>query len=595
MSDFAMAVPERDAVRDVCRREVPRRTVVGAAACAVSALAAGSVFGASPARADESGLSGDPRGAEEGGPGTRFTTFPNVDEIGIVHEAESEEDADVVIVGSGIGGLMCAMITAENAPDARIIIAEQRGFLGGGANYAEQNDLPLPGVDWETALQQGDETAAISHYIKDGMLYAQKAYNQGKDSAWLYLKHKLVLRPGNHYRYEGGNGSKTVARLQEKIETDEAYTNIEIRLNTRATALLLEDDHTCVGIQLRDQASGAYTDVHTKAVVLHAGGMSNNLELLQNYSGQDMSKLEALDQGHYGDGHLMAEQTAHGICKTVALSSMMGYVPGLSYQSILNASVTTNPTCVFVNQDGVRFTREDVDHIKTEDDIMFLVHYSKLVEQQGKVFSIVGKDLIELFERHEQWMMLGFYGVPEMPLDEWDVHEELERYVGSNPNIYVADTLEELAEKIGVPVDSFVETIERYDADCAAGSGDSVFLKPAESMIPVGEGPYYAFALKSFLVNTNNGIRINRYCQVVDPQYVPIEGLYAGGISVSGFNDEIYHTGLCQGVAVFTGSQSARHLVEHCLGGTVAENWFGDEEYTEASESELVLEEGYEA
>ena len=144
----------------------------------------------------------------------------------------------------------------------------------------------------------------------------------------------------------------------------------------------------------------------------------------------------------------MAEQTAHGICKTAALSSMMGYVPGFSYQSVLNACVTTNPTCVFVNQDGVRFTSEDVDTIKTEDDIMFLVHYSKLVEGQGKVFSIVGSELMDLFRSKGMKFSTGFYGQPEMSLDEWDADEELARYLGENENLYSADTLEELAEKI---------------------------------------------------------------------------------------------------------------------------------------------------
>ena len=288
----------------------------------------------------------------------------------------------------------------------------------------------------------------------------------------------------------------------------------------------------------------------------------------------------------------MAEQTAHGICKTAALSSMMGYVPGFSYQSILNACVTTNPTCVFVNQDGVRFTSEDVDTIQTEDDIMFLVHYSKLVEGQGKVFSIVGKDLMDLFRSKGMKFSTGFYGQPEMPLDEWDAEEELARYLGENENLYSADTLEELAEKIGVPADAFVETIQAYDADCEAGTGDSAFGKDASWMVKVGEGPYYAFGLKSFLVNTNNGIRVNKDCQVCDPYYKPVSGLYAGGISISGFNDEIYHTGLCQAVAVFSGSRSARHLVENCLGGTVADNWYGDELYT--ADSELTYEDGVE-
>lgn len=529
---------------------------------------------------DEGVLRGNVTTAEVAGPGTRYTTFPNTDEIGIVHEASAEEDFDLVVAGSGIGGLMCAMICAEQAPDAKVLVVEQRAILGGGSNYAESCNLPVEGVDPVTALQEGDETAADSHYIKDARLLAAKAEDQGMNSAWLFIKHAIPLNGGlrRHPRYVGANGSQTIALLVDEINTEDAYKNVEIRPETRATALLLEDDHTLSGVQLRN-ADGTYTNVNCKAFYMGTGGMSNNLDLLRAYSNQDMSKLVALDQGHYGDGHLMAEQSAHGMCKVIALSSMMGYVPGFNYQSILNAAVTCNPTCVFVNQDGVRFTREDADHI-TNDGIMFLVHYSKIVESQGKVFSIVGSDLMDLFRAHGIWMELGFYGQSEMPYDEWNPDTELARYLGTNEYVYSADTLEELAEKIGVPTDAFVQTIEQYDADCEAGTGDSVFLKPAEWMVKVGEPPYYTLELKSFLVNTNNGIRVNDRCQVVDPAYVPIKGLYAGGIAISGFNDEIYHTGLCQGVAIFSGSRTARTVVEENLGGTVADDWYGSEDFS---------------
>ena len=41
--------------------------------------------------------------------------------------------------------------------------------------------------------------------------------------------------------------------------------------------------------------------------------------------------------------------------------------------------------------------------------------------------------------------------------------------------------------------------------------------------------------------------------------------------------------GTCQSSSVWCGSKAARHLIENCLGGTVADNWYGDDIYTKDS------------
>ena len=49
---------------------------------------------------------------------------------------EAQVDADFVVVGSGIGGVTAAMLAAELAPDAHVLV-EKCGFTGGNGNYAE--------------------------------------------------------------------------------------------------------------------------------------------------------------------------------------------------------------------------------------------------------------------------------------------------------------------------------------------------------------------------------------------------------------------------------------------------------------------------
>ncbi len=564
-----------------------RSALVGAGALAAT-VAATPMVGA--ARASETTSAG----ADGENVGTRFTKAPNPDEIGIVHEVATSEDADVVVVGTGISGIVCAMICAEQAPDARVIVVEARSMCGGGTNFAEQADMPDLGMSWEEALMYGEETAAASHYVKDARLMAQQKYDLGRNSSWMFTKHAVPLQIRNmeklkefldageqiHYQpvacYDGGDGSATIQFLVDEIETEDAYKNVEIRLETRGTALLLGDEHEVTGIQVKG-SDGAYADINAKAVVLACGGMSNNLDLLQNYSNQDLSHCVSVDQGHFGDGMVMAEQTAHGRCKTIALSSMLGYVDGFHYQSFLGLAAGDNPSALFVNQTGERFANEDAARITVDEKVTGVIGYSKLIEGQGIVYSVMGRGLLDYYETNGLFNAVGFYGHGQ---DEraFDLEAELEEYA-DNPNVLKADTLEELAEKMGVPADAFVACVERYDADAAAGAGDTLYGKDAQYMIALGEAPYYAFKLSSLIVNTNAGIRVNENCQVVDQAFVPVKGLYASGIAISGFVTDIYEVGNCQCVSIWSGSKAARTLVEQDLGGTVADDWYGDAEW----------------
>lgn len=571
---------------------------VGAAACCVGLTSVGCAPSQSAAAKTSVAASAS---SEEAVVGTRYTKASNVDEIGIVHDAQNEEDADVVVVGSGMAGMTCAMIVAEQDPQAKVIVVEARGICGGGANYAEQPDMPAKGTDWIAAAQYGDETAANSHFVKDGRLIAERSYDMGRNSAWMFTKHGVPLTIKNFEKlkttldafeagqpitrwngiagYEGGNGSLTIQRFINEIDSDETYANVEIRTNTRAIALLSEDEYNVSGIQVLS-SKNAYTNINAKAVVLACGGMSNNLELLQNYSNQDLQHCVSVDQGHFGDGMVMVEHTAHGRCKTITLSSMQGYVDGMDYQSWLCLAVGGAPTCLFVNQEGARFANEDMSRITDSPDLG-VINYSKLVEGQGAVYSIMGSGLLEYYKQNKLGDAMSFYGdgQDERP---FDLDADLKEYA-DNENVFVADSIEELAQQIGVPKETLVETVATYDADAAAGE-DSAFMKNPEHMVAMGDGPFYAFKMSSIIVNTNAGVRVDHDCRVVDQDFTPVAGLYAAGVAISGFVSDVYETGNCQCVSIWSGSKAARSLVEQRLDGTVADDWFGPAEWDEGKD-----------
>lgn len=95
-----------------------------------------------------------------------------------------------------------------------------------------------------------------------------------------------------------------------------------------------------------------------------------------------------------------------------------------------------------------------------------------------------------------------------------------------------ADTLEELAELMEVPVDEFVASIERWNAMAAAGK-DEDFGFPGDMMMTIDTPPYYATKEFADGLCTAGGLLVDTECRVLDKNCTPIEGLFAAGV-VSG-------------------------------------------------------------
>ena len=91
-----------------------------------------------------------------------------------------------------------------------------------------------------------------------------------------------------------------------------------------------------------------------------------------------------------------------------------------------------------------------------------------------------------------------------------------------------ADTLEELAVKLRLPVEPFVATVRRYNELCEKGV-DEDFGKEAYRMIPLKTAPFYGCRQGASLQCTLDGLRINERMEVLDTSGEPIIGLYAAG------------------------------------------------------------------
>ncbi len=572
------------------RIEMSRRSFLKGSLTAGMLAAGGAMLTAcSPATTGSAGAgAGDAgtAGSGDGNAGSRIAPgYANPDGIGIPLQPDRTEDADVVVIGSGMGGFVAAMLSKELSPESRVIMLEKNGFLGGNTNFAEGGG-GFANLSPADARMKSLSECAARNYVVDPQLFYTMCLEQGDCSDWLFAKHKVPLAfyGSPQPLYEGGHGASAIKTLTPQAEE----LGVDIRLDSRAFALVLGDEYTVTGLQYKD-GDDKVVQINAKAVVIASGGMNNNSDLLKLYANQDVNKIIPLGIGQDGDGHLMVEQTAHG--KSL-LQTIDGFFAGMGtnsepgdFNSDLNTAVGFQFSDIFVNQYGVRFYDESVSFIKG----FGLTAISQIILAQAQAFSIFDESYLRKWEAGE-WQngKNGYDSATKLPRSDYplQVREDLEKF-SSMSWFYQADSIEELGKAIAADVgtfvvEDFVKTVEAYNA-AAAGAEDE-FGKPAEFIWPLGTPPFYAVKAGVNAYNTNGGIRINRSAQVTDAKGKPISGLYASGIATAGWDSQTYGGGTNQPVAIWCSCAAARHLVENCLGGTVDPNWMGDVHVTDLYE-----------
>ena len=156
--------------------------------------------------------------------------------------------------------------------------------------------------------------------------------------------------------------------------------------------------------------------------------------------------------------------------------------------------------CIFVDQQGRRFVREDDRRDILRDTIL------SLPSRFG--FVIVDHD--------------GFESNP--PSFRRELHEGLERQ-----EVYRAQTLEEMAQLLRLPVNNFVETVNRYNGFVRSGR-DEDFGRGVESMIhEIRKPPFWACRASMSRHHTMGGVSIAARARVLDWDSKPVGRLYAAG------------------------------------------------------------------
>jgi len=126
--------------------------------------------------------------------------------------------------------------------------------------------------------------------------------------------------------------------------------------------------------------------------------------------------------------------------------------------------------------------------------------------------------------------------------------------------VTAADTIVELAERIGIDPQALARTVSEYN-DGIRQQRDRFGRRHLSNQVgeafPLEHPRYYAYATVPYMATTYAGIKVDRRMRVVDVWGKPIDGLYAAGEIIGGAHGRGYMTGASLGKALIFGRVAA--------------------------------------
>lgn len=483
-----------------------------------------------------------------------------------------EDEADVVVVGGGGAGLAAAVSALQNGA-GNVVIVEKTDILGGDTNVnggiyntpdAELQDK-VEMTDGqksliETAISEepvNEEHAALIEavktdweaYIASGNTgifdsanwFALQTWNGGDKVAKLDLvenladnafaglewlkelgqefKDSISQGPGSLYPRThdtpSGIGAEFVNTYIENLEKN--YKD-QVKIYYGVTADTLElTDGVCNIVKGTDKNGNTYTFTANGGIVIATGGFAGNtdmrVEYCQSEKWPDLGKnlgCTGVDSDT-GDGILMAKAIGANLVDMDQIQLLHTCSPKYGTTEDNSDKGKSVDSIIFVNKSGERFVAED--------------------ERRDTICLAVLKQEDALFYTVESYDGYGDKTLDELYSNNFVSYtDEIAR-----GNMFIGDTIEELAEAMGADPEKLRASIENYNASVDAGAttdefGRKTFINKLEN------GPFIAVPRKPSAHHTMGGIEINVNTEVLDTEGNVIPGLYAAGEVTGGIH-----------------------------------------------------------
>ncbi|WP_433212606.1 FAD-binding protein [Microtetraspora malaysiensis] len=349
-------------------------------------------------------------------------------------------------------------------------------------------------------------------------------------------------------RHMATGGRALVARLRMALKD----AGVPLWLRTAMTELVVDERGAVTGVvaERRDASGGARTVRlrGRKGVLLATGGFEHNPELRAKYlpeGGRDDHSMGARE--NTGDGILAGERLGAAL----DLMDDAWWMPAVRHPAGATIPLVSErciPPSIIVSSEGKRFTNESSPYVNFVHDQLAGGHVPVWFVMDAKARA-----------RYPFAQIL-----PGMPIPKGFYDAGI---------AFHADTLEELAGKIGIPPGALSETVERFNGfarsgeDADFGRGDSAYdryygdptLKNPNIDV-IDRAPFYAFRVEAGDLGTKGGLVCDEHSRVLREDGTVIDGLYAtGNTSASVMGNEYAGPGATIGPSIVFGYIAARH------------------------------------
>lgn len=464
---------------------------------------------------------------------------------------------DIVVIGGGGSGLVAGCRAATLG--RKVIVLEKDKMLGGGMNMAStmrtfgskwQKERGLPDTSMEYLRNRMDET----FWRIDRKLAANVIRGTGRFFDWFCeIAPKEVIDDFRVGRYvfddpsdgplgpqsgghEAGTRGKGSGRVFMEVTAQKLPEYGGRILTETVTERIVMKDGKVTGIVAKQ--GGETLEISCNAVILASGAWIRNAEVVQKFYPElaaaqpYMGESPHMNWNYTGDGLKLAEKAGALMDEKNLTIRMMG--PMTMCRSRVMGDMSNSAYCIYVNKTGRRYISE-VSQLRMG---VFDSGSVQVEQPEGLAFVIFDESglrrTIADGDNQPQPQLAMPFGASHFPKTIEEAHKEMDPALEKQDGvIFKADSIAELAEKMGLDPSVLQETVDTYNTNCAEGMDWDCF-KPSQWLNPIHEAPFYGIKASLGTDGAFGGVEIDGNMRARAASGGTVDGLYVVGDLASG-------------------------------------------------------------